>query len=244
MKLQITAILKIIIQSRYNEYQEFATLCGISRQNLNAVFKQKDLLFITAHKMLSHLDYDLLAVKDNEFLLFNSAEESIQIVNEILKNTSTSKAELAKRLNVSYAAVMKFFKQPNLKVGTIVKIFNVLGYEVVARSRKTQKNYYIGDKDYWNFSLEPVIERTVERLTGENNMYIGAEQTINSFYQDCLEVELTSTISTMSLWDAFENYCRKNKHRGLPYKEFVKLFKHKAILNNDCFYGLKLKEIA
>ena len=75
-------------------------------------------------------------------------------------------------------------------------------------------------------------------------MYIGAEQTINSFYQDCLEVEVTSTISTMSLWDAFENYCHKNKHRGLPYKEFVKLFKHKAILNNDCFYGLKLKEVA
>ena len=157
MKLKATTILRILVERTYDidtkkdcidkmtKYFKLSEKANTLRKRLH----HDDIFFTNAIEMFNYLEYAVYAENDFEKISLSSPEMAIRSISDILKRNSMTKADLAKRLGVSYRALMAFFNQENLKAKTIVKIFNALNYEIIVESQTVKKERFTVGNGTW-----------------------------------------------------------------------------------------------
>lgn len=154
MNYRMTALLKKLVDDTFDPISKttcrsrMADALGLSENRIRNKLNQEDILFNDATKMFDYLGYEVYAQHDDALISLTTAEKAMKEVNNILRVNYLTKVELANRLKVTYVAVMQFFKQPNMKSRTLVKIFNALAYQIIVKPKSNSgKTYVIGDDD-------------------------------------------------------------------------------------------------
>jgi len=173
LKLTMPTIVRLLIKDTFNPQtkldcgEKLANYLGISDRRVRMYTEQKDMLFITGLKVLVFFNGEVFARKESDNVILSSAEQSLRFVESVLITEHMSKKEYAAKLGVSYVGLMHYFKQPNIKAGTLVKMFNALDYDVFVKTDKQE--YVLGDKEYWNYVYSTMYSEAISNLTAEES---------------------------------------------------------------------------
>lgn len=258
MKFNIPTIISKLLNSTYDSLSgndkrlELAHHCGYSNDfRINTLITQKDVLFPTACKLLEFFGYRLYASKDDNLYPLDSVEISISLIKQVLYDERITNVEFYKSLGITKPALYKIFKQPNLKVGTIVKMFNTLGYEVVAKSvDENLKSYIVGFDDMFD---EEFAEKYEAYSAALSELSTTCYDFFDEFVKSRVDYDCKSKIRCADLYNGYRLFWQscKNKHPTktfdsficLSEKEFAKRCSEKFLIVQHYVYGIKLKEI-
>lgn len=176
MNYRTTAILRIIVDRTYDEktkkdcIDKMTEHFGLSKKanTLRKRLHHNDLVFMNAIEMFDYLKYAVYAENEFDKINLSSYEIVIQSISDIMKRDEISKVELARRLGISYRAVMSFFNRKNSKAETVVKVFNALNYKVVVESQtESGKRFIVGKADWVDYKFNIMLEDAEKSLTSE-----------------------------------------------------------------------------
>lgn len=249
MNYRMTALLKKLVDDTFDPVSKttcrsrMADALGLSENRIRNKLNQEDILFNDAPKMFDFLGYEVYAQHDDTLIPLSTAERAMEEVNRILKVNYLTKVELANRLKVTYVAVMQFFKQPNMKSRTLVKIFNALDYQVIVKPKfNNGKIYVIGDDDVRLYQSEVMYKEALETISRSP---IKQEPFFDRFIQDCIASDWESVETVSDLYQSFQSYwlCHP-EHPTRIYlgkTNFRKLLVGRFNISGETCYGIKLK---
>lgn len=249
MNYRMTALLKKLVDDTFDPLSKttcrsrMADALGLSESRIKNRVKQEDILFDNALEMFDYLGYEVYAQHDNTLIPLTSTESAITLIRVILAQTKLSKVELAKRLKVTYVALMQFFKQANVKSRTLVKTFNALDFQIIVRSKETDgKSYIIGDDCVELYQHEVMYKEALETISRSP---IKQESFFDRFIQDCIVSDWESVETISDIYQSFQSYwlCHP-EHPTRIYlgkKDFRKLLVGRFNTIGEKCYGIKLK---
>lgn len=252
MNYRMTALLKKLVDDTFDPISKttcrsrMADALGLSENRIRNKLNQEDILFDNAVKMFDYLGYEVYAQHDDALISLTTAEKAMKEVNNILRVNYLTKVELANRLKVTYVAVMQFFKQPNMKSRTLVKIFNALAYQIIVKPKSNSgKTYVIGDDDVRLYQGEVMYKEALETLSRSP---IKQESFFDRFIQDCIASDWESVETVSDLYQSFQRYWFS--HPEYPTRfylgktNFRKLLVGRFNISGETCYGIKLRREA
>lgn len=173
MKLKITAIIKILIYETYNPITH--TNCienlyehlGMSSKGrrIEHIWEQQDCQFKTAYNILNYLQYEIGIFDNDNFIPFDSTSSALDVLCEKLYSAHMTKTDLAKKLDISYRGLMHSLRTSDSKIGTLTKMFNVVGSDILVRNKNNPSNCYIlGNGDYFDYLLNKEYREALSQL--------------------------------------------------------------------------------
>ena len=252
MNYRMTALLKKLVDDTFDPISKMtcrsrmADALGLSEIRVKHRLNQEDILFDNAVKMFDCLGYEVYAQHDDTLIPLSTAERAMGEVNRILKVNYLTKVELANRLKVTYVAVMRFFKQPNMKSRTLVKIFNALDYQIIVKPKSNSgKTYVIGDDDVRLYQSEVMYKEALETISRSP---IKQESFFDRFIQDCIASDWESTETVSDLYQSFQSYWFFHPEHPTRFylgkTNFRKLLVGRFNISGETCYGIKLKREA
>ncbi len=249
MNYRMTALLKNLVDDTFDPLSKttcigrMADALGLSENRIRNRLNQEDILFDNAVKMFDYMGYEIYTQHDNILVPLTTTETAMEEINRILKVNYLTKVELANRLKVTYVAVMQFFKQPNMKSRTLVKIFNALDCQVVAKPKSDNgKTYIIGDDDVKLYMGEVMYKEALETIS---HSPIRQEAFFDRFIQDCIASDWESTQTVSELYQSFQNYWFSHPEHPTRFylnkNNFRKLLVGRFNISGETCYGIKLK---
>lgn len=262
-KFNVPTIIGKLIEDSYNPFtkmdkrEELASFCGYANDfRIKLLIKQKDLQFPTAQKALSFFGYSLYAIRENAYEIA-SVSSAIVLIKSFLKEKKIKQIDYAKMLNITEVALYKYFKQPNIKIGTLIKMFNVLDYEVVAKNNtENKKDFILGFDSVYDETFEKNFDEyslSMPELTKTHHDFL------NEFFEHCVEENYNSKVRCSILYKAYEEFWNSNRRNQpktftnksdkprntygqLGRKEFKIACCCKYGFDGDSFVGIQLKE--
>lgn len=252
MNYRMTALLKKLVDDTFDPISKTTcrsrkadALC-LSENRIRNKLNQEDILFDNAVKMFDYLGYEVYAQHDDALISLTTAEKAMKEVNNILRVNYLTKVELANRLKVTYVAVMQFFKQPNMKSRTLVKIFNALDYQVTVKPKSNSgKTYVIDDDDVRLYQGEVMYKEALETVSHSS---IKQESFFDRFIQDCIASDWESVETVSDLYHTFQTYWFSHPEHPTRFylgkTNFRKLLVGRFNISGETCYGIKLKREA
>ena len=252
MNYRMTALLKKLVDDTFDPIlkttcrSRMADALCLSENRIRNKLNQEDILFDNAVKMFDYLGYEVYAQHDDALISLTTAEKAMKEVNNILRVNYLTKVELANRLKVTYVAVMQFFKQPNMKSRTLVKIFNALDYQVTVKPKSNSgKTYVIDDDDVRLYQGEVMYKEALETVSHSS---IKQESFFDRFIQDCIASDWESVETVSDLYHTFQTYWFSHPEHPTRFylgkTNFRKLLVGRFNISGETCYGIKLKREA
>lgn len=261
MNLRMTAIVKILISQTWNTdsrkdcLENMANFFGysITAKTLEHRLNQKDMLLSNAIAMLDFLEYQICIVDDGEEKVIKSTKMALDEINAILKKKNITKAELSRKLGVGYIAVIHYFTQSEMKTETAVKLFNLIGCDMIVKSKKGSGTIYtVCDEDFESYKLEKMQEEAICMLNGKP---IGHYDFFNEFIKNCVDIDWRGEVPIDDLYQKFESYWYShpeirparsygNRSNLIGKITFRGLLSDRFSIDKTKCYGVKLKGVA